>query len=180
MPGKHAPKSPVTFYVSLARAGAGVVGALGLVTVLALVAFGGRGNTKLPSAGSTPSAGAKHTPTASATPSPTSTPTVPTVGTPTASVRPNGVVTVSVLNGSQKSGLATKTANQVKAAGWKVARVGNYAPGAKKSVIYYQPGYEQEALALQAKFTSVTDIKPAISGIAGDVDLTMILGADYP
>jgi len=172
MPGKHAPKSPRSYYLSLGRAAAGVAGAIALVVVLAVVAFGNRGTkTAAPPPSSSPSA----TPSVSSPPLDSSTPTP----TPTPTVRAPSTITVSILNGTSRGGLASRTRPQIAAAGYKVIRVGN-ASNAAKSTIFYAPGYAAEASALQRRFPAFTVIKPADSSVPGGVNLTLVLGSDYP
>jgi len=170
MPGKHAPKSPLSFFLSLGRAAAGVAGAIALVVVLAVVAFGNRGDKKAESGG-VPSNG---------TPLPTITVSPLTISpTPSPSIRAPSTVTITVLNGAGRSGLAGRTRTQVIAAGWKVVKIGNAAIN-KKSTIFYESGFEKEALALQEKFPGFTVVKPADNSIAPGANLTLVLGSDYP
>jgi LytR cell envelope-related transcriptional attenuator len=170
MPGRHAPKSPLSFYVSLGRAAAGVVGAVALVAVLAVVAFGNRGAKKPDATGGVPG-----TPAASVVSSPSVSPSP----TPSSSVRAASSVTVVVLNGAGRPGLAGKTKPKVAAEGYKVLKIGN-ARATKVSTIFYEPGYREEALALQQAFPGFTQVKPADNSIAPGANLTLVLGADYP
>jgi hypothetical protein len=75
--------------------------------------------------------------------------------------------------------LASRTRPQIAAAGYKVVRVGN-ASNTAKSTIFYAAGYAAEAQALQERFPAFTVIKLADASIAGGVNLTLVLGADYP
>jgi hypothetical protein len=172
MPGKHAPKSSFSFYLSLARAAGGVVGAIVLVAVLTVVAFGGRDEktSKAPLAQGT------RTPTVK-TLAPSPTPLV--VPSPTPTIRAPSRVTVSVLNGTGRSGLAARTAAQVRDLGYKVKNVDN-ATATQVSTIYYQPAFEAEARALQEHFPQFTQVKPAGDTISRDAMLTMVIGKDYP
>ena len=172
MSGKHAPKSPLSFYFSVGRAAGGVVGAIALVVVLTVVAFGGRSekSPKAPVAGSTTQAAVR-------TQSPSPTPSAE--ASPTPDARAPSQVTVAVLNGTGRPGLAGNTATKVKSAGYKVKRIDNAAT-AKVSTIYYQPAFEAEARALQERFPAFTQIKPAGNNVPSDVMLTMVIGKDYP
>lgn len=176
MPGKHAPRSPWSFYFSLGRAAGGVIGVVLLVVVLAVVAFGGRGQPKKDVATTkspTPKA------TASALPSPTVSPTA----SPVPAVRAPSAVTVNVLNGNGRTGLASRTGDKIEAAGWNVKDTGNTGRLASVSTIYYQAGFEKEALALQKVFPSFTVVKPATeatSDIKISTMLTCVLGSDWP
>jgi hypothetical protein len=172
MPGKHAPSSPVSFYFSLARAAGGVVGAIVLVVVLTVVAFGGRSDR-------TPKAPVATGTAPARTPSPSPVPTPSVVPSPTPGIRTPSQTTLAVLNGSGRTGLARRTANQAEAAGYEVKKVDN-AQSTKISTIYYQPAFEAEARALQKRFPGFTQVKPATSSVPSDVMLTMVIGADYP
>lgn len=169
MPGKHAPKSPVSFYLSLSRAGAGVLGAIAIVTMLAVVAFGGGGDKKPdpgPELSTAPSPTVSASPPASATPSPS----------PLA--RPRSQVRVSVLNANARAGLAGKVSRQVLALGWNVVNVGNASQLVQTSAIFYKPGFEAEARQLQKQFPGFTRVEPSPEKYSAS--LTMLLGKDYP
>jgi hypothetical protein len=176
MPGKHAPSSPWSFYLSLARAAGGVIAVVLLVVVLAVVAFGGRG----------PSKDQKRL-VASLTPSPTAAPTLLASESPTASptpeIRAPRDVNVKVLNGNGRTGLASRVGAQMTAAGWNVVSTTNAGRPQKISTIYYQPGFDKEALALQHRYPSFTQVKPASdapSEVKVDQNLVAVLGADWP
>lgn len=172
MPGKHAPPSPASFYLSVAKAAGKALAAVAVVVVLAIVALGGRGKPpeQKQLAGATPG------PSISSVPLDSPSPTV----SPSPTLRAPAHITVAVLNGTKRSGLAGRTGTQITAAGYKVVRVGNAGKPAAKSTVYFQPGFELEALALRDRFRGFADVKTAPSTIAGDVDITLVIGADYP
>ncbi|TML79799.1 MAG: hypothetical protein E6G04_04570 [Actinobacteria bacterium] len=85
MPGKHAPESPGSFYLSVARAVGGALVVLGVVAVIAVAATGSGG--KKPTAqNSTPPPTVSIRPTLSSTPSTTVTPTTTATATNLASI----------------------------------------------------------------------------------------------
>jgi hypothetical protein len=86
---------------------------------------------------------------------------------------------VSILNGTGRSGLASRTRPQIAAAGYRVLRVGNHANLAK-STIFYSSGYAAEAAALQQRFPAFTLVAPNDGTIPSGVAVTLVLGADYP
>lgn len=172
MAGNHAPASPWSFYLSLGRAVAGALAAVGLIVALTLVATGrGTPATRGPGAATSPS----PTPTPTATPGAATTP-APEV-TPT--VLPADRVTVAVLNGTSRSRLAARTAARVRAAGYAVTTVGNAARIAK-STIFYRADSRAEAEAFQRSFPQFTVLKEAPSGLATNAILTAVIGADFP
>src|SRR5687767_4064244 len=136
MPGKHAPRSPVSFYLSLARAAAGVGGALALVVMLTLVAFGNKDAKKEADTGPVISTGS---PVATQTATPSLGPKLSP--SPSASTRPRSQVRVSVLNAAARAGLAGKVSREASALGWNVANVGNASELTETSTIFYKPGY---------------------------------------
>jgi len=174
MPGKHAPDSPRSFYVSLGKAVGASAGAVALMVaaVLILLGRGGSHPTGSPAIDTTrPSASTTTTPRPRATrtpsPSPNATPSVMAVSD----------VTVHVQNGTNRSGLARKTADQIKAQGYKVVRVDN-APALAKSTIYYATGHRAEALAFQKAFPDFTVLRQRDN--PGGELLRAVIGADWP
>jgi hypothetical protein len=74
VPGKHAPESPASFYLSVARAVGGALVVLGVVAVIAIAATGGGGRQPAAQTTTPPPTVSTH-PTVSSTPSTTVTPT---------------------------------------------------------------------------------------------------------
>jgi LytR cell envelope-related transcriptional attenuator len=170
VPGKHAPESPASFYLSVARAAAGALIVLGVVAVIAVAATGS-GGKKPNTQGSTPP------PTVSTSPSPTSTPSTTTTPTPTRSSAAK--VTVNVFNGTARNGLARALADNLAKAGYVVKRVETYTPHQTNTAIYYQPGDKAEAQALLTAHPELKQILPATSATPTNAILTIILGSDY-
>ena len=171
MPGKHAPESSASFLLSLGRSVGGALAAVGVMVALVLVLLNrGGGDSSLGS----PAIDAPS-PTVSRTASPSPTPTTPTAS-PSANVLAPSRVTVAVLNSTNRSGLAARTADEIKAAGYKIAQVGNTASLAK-STIFYRPGRKEEALALQEAFPAFTVVR---QGTASQTEfLRVVIGADF-
>jgi len=170
MPGKHAPESSASFLYSLARSVGGALAAVGVMVVLVVALLNRGGDEPLGSPAISPRPSSSRT--TSPTPSPsTSTPT------PTPTVLAPANVTVSVLNGTSRHGLASQTANEIKAEGYKVSTVGNTAAIAH-STIFYRPGHKAEALAFQQRFSQFSVVRQG--GSSQDEMLRVVIGADYP
>lgn len=176
MPGKHAPASSKSFFLSLGAAVGGMLGALALVLALVLVALNAGGDNKRP-VGS-PAVSGSPTPTRTTSPSPTATAT--TTASPAQTLLPPSRVSLSVLNGTQRTGLAARFKSDAQKAGYPVTRTGNAPKPFAKSTIYYRPGAEEEALAFQKRFNQFTVIAALPAGYPSDVLLTVVLGADFP
>jgi len=176
MPGKHAPDSPRSYYVSLARAIGAAIGAIGLMVaaVLVLLSRGG-GSEQAGSPAITPRASVS-------TRAPSSRPAVSPSPSPTPSSTPSTLapsrVTVHVQNGTSRTGLASRTADKIRAKGYHVVQVDNLPTHLPKSTIFYRPGSQDEALAFQQAFPAFTVLKQAS---AGQTELLrVVVGSDYP
>jgi hypothetical protein len=170
MPGKHAPQSSKSFLLSLAAAAGGALAALGLVIGVVLVAVNSGGD-KAPAAGNP-----VVSPSPSSAPSVSPTPTTVEQGIP---VLPPARVSLAVLNGTPRAGLAKKFKDRAAKEGYPVLRIGNAKPTAK-STIFYRADARNEALQLQRTFGELTVLAEVPSDLASDVLLTVVLGADYP
>ncbi len=168
MPGKHAPESSASFLLSLSRAVGGALAAVAVMTIL-VVALLNRGSDA-----------ESQGPTVSPPPPPTvSTSPRPQASTPAATpaVLAPSKVTVQVLNGTQRVGLAARTADDIQKAGYKLAGTGNGA-ATQKSAIFYRKGRGAEAAAFQQLFPGFTVLKQAPASQA--TILKVVLGADWP
>jgi LytR cell envelope-related transcriptional attenuator len=172
MPGKHAPGSSKSFYLSVGASVGGALAALGLVLALVLVALNAGGDDK--------KAGSPAVSTPPTTKSPSVKPTASVSSTPASTVLPANRVTTAVLNGTKRTGLAGKFADQARKAGYPVLRTGNAPADFAKSTIYYRPDAQDEALAFQKRFPRFTVIAPLPPNYPSDVLLTNVLGADFP
>jgi LytR cell envelope-related transcriptional attenuator len=176
MPGKHAPDSPRSFYVSLGRALGAALGAVGLMVAAVLVLLsrgGGAGSEQAGSPVISPRASVS-----TSTPRSTRSPTLSPSPTASPTVLAPRQVTVHVQNGTSHQGLASKTADKIRAKGYKVTAVDNAPAHLAKSTIFYRPGREAEALAFQRAFPQFTVLKETTG--AQDAFLLVVLGGDYP
>jgi hypothetical protein len=159
---------------ALASSGLAVVAVLVLVGVLFLV-FGDRADI----------AGVTAKPDGPADPGLIPRPADSGSASPTASAPGNGTtptpsdVAVVVLNATDRKGLAARFADQLKAAGWKVAAVGNFRGNVPATTVYYPSGEQEAAQALDAQFAGVDRVRPAFSGIS-QTRLTVILTSEFP
>lgn len=144
---------------------------LGVVAVIAIAATGS--GSKKPSAQTT-----TPPPTVSAHPTVTNTPPKTTV-TPTATATTPTLagITVDVLNGTQRAGLATALSNKLKADGYTVKKVGNQATHQTQTTIYYKAGSKAAADALLAAHPELKRVAQAPT--SQTVTLTVVIGDDY-
>src|SRR5687767_588847 len=138
MPGKHAPESPRSYYVSLARALGAALGAVALMVVAVVILLSRGDGTEQagsPTVGS-PRASVSRSPAPRASSTPTASPTT----SPTSSTLAPAQVSVLVQNGTTRSGLAARTADKIRAEGYNVVDVNNAGARFAKSTIFYRPG----------------------------------------
>lgn len=108
-------------------------------------------------------------------PTTTTTTTAPPGGTTTTSPAPGPEksVPVRVYNNSTIKGLAAEAAEDLAAAGWTVAEVGNYSAGRiPTTTVYYTPGTAEEAAAralgeefgmrVEDRFDGIRDANPGV------------------
>ncbi|TMK83900.1 MAG: LytR family transcriptional regulator [Actinobacteria bacterium] len=173
MPGKHAPESPASFYLSVARAVGGALVVLGVVAVIAVAATGSGG--KKPNAQtSTPPPTASTGPSSSSAPSNTQVTPTPTTTAPNLSS-----ITVDVLNGTTRAGLASALANKLKSDGYTIKKVANQATHQTATTIYYKAGAKAAAEAMLAAHPELKRVAPATSSTPATVTLTVVIGDDY-
>ena len=171
MPGKHAPESPASFYLSVARAVGGALVVLGVVAVIAVAATGSGG--KKPNAQTS-------TPPASTAPSSSSAPSnTPVTPTPTATAPNLSSITVDVLNGTTRAGLASALANKLKSDGYTIKKVANQATHQTATTIYYKAGAKAAAEAMLAAHPELKRVAPATSSTPATVTLSVVIGDDY-
>lgn len=146
----------------------------GLILV-ALVVLGFLGLTKLfpqnTSLGVTPGS-------STSTQSPTASPSVSTSPSTSRKPRPKSQVTVLVLNGTTRQGLAALVNERLKSDGYKGKTPANYSPKVDTTIIYYQSDSLPEAQRLQRQRFQGSVLKPAPATLSSDIDLEVILGAD--
>jgi hypothetical protein len=173
MPGKHAPTSSKTFYISLGASILGAVAALGVVLGLVFVALNAGGDDS-----KTGSPAVTRPPSPAPTKS-TVKATASSTAAPVASVLPASRVSTAVLNGTKRNGLAGSFAADVRKAGYPVLRTTNAPREHAKSTIYYRAEAQDEALAFQQRFPRFTVIAPLPANYPSDVLLTVVVGADF-
>ena len=168
MPGKHAPESPGSFYLSVGRAAAGALVVLAIVAVIALAATG---TNKKPSASTSTPPVVSPTPTLSAS--------VTRSASPSATAAAAAKPTVDVFNGTARNGLARAFATTLTKEGYSVKTVATAAAHQKTTTIYYRPGEKDAAEALLAAHPELGKIAPATAATPTNAALTVILGDDY-
>lgn len=176
--GKHASRTPATFYRDLAIMIGGilVVGA-GVFFLLYLFADDpGTGPTTLPIAGETTSTEGETSTTSSGVTSTTLAATTTSTGVP---VRPPTEVTVQVLNSIGIDGAAGRLTSDLGAAGYQTITPDNYEPEQDPSRIWYREGFAAEASSL-LEFMPGATVEPIPDESIGEgADVVMVLGTGY-
>lgn len=104
-------------------------------------------------------------------------PTVPEGDTLPLLVPPNEI-TVRVLNGTDRSGVAARVAEMMTKMGYKVIEVGDFdSPSASTTAVRYPPGYEEAARTL-AYASGAELVGEDVGGVDTDV-LTLVIGSDF-
>jgi hypothetical protein len=120
--------------------------------------------------------GSETAPPGGSTTAPTTTTTPPagqTTTTTSPTPGPEKSVPVRVYNNSTIKGLAAEAAEDLAAAGWTVAEVGNYSAGRiPTTTVYYTPGTSEEAAAralgeefgmrVEDRFEGIRDANPGV------------------
>jgi hypothetical protein len=144
---------------------------LGVVAVIAVAATGS--NKKPTAKSSTP-------PVTTTTHPPTTAPsTLPATTTPTATASTAPKVTVNVLNGTTRTGIARALATKLSGEGYAVKTVATEPKHQAVTTIYYRPGQKAAADALLAAHPELGKVAAAISTTPTNAMLTVILGDDY-
>lgn len=178
VPGKHAPKSPGSFYASLARAGVIGAVALGLIVVIVAVTLGSNDTTATPGADrpSTP-VDATGTPTASVEPTDgTSLPPEETTS-PTPTGPPGARTVISVLNGTDRNGLAARIRAKILDAGYVKVTSAN-GKTTKRTIVYYRPGSQAVAEDLITLIPELRRAEPADEDTPKGA-VVIVLGSDF-
>lgn len=111
----------------------------------------------LPPVPAAPVAPAPVAPSAAAVPPPAAAPSP----APVRSV----VVPVTVLNNSNRTGLADRAARRFERGGWPVRLTGNFRGRIAVTTVYYDPGMEASARAFAADFGGIARVLPRFSGL---------------
>ncbi|MFP5225498.1 MAG: LytR C-terminal domain-containing protein [Actinomycetota bacterium] len=164
----------MSFYSSVARHIAGAVAVLAVVVLVVVLATSDDDGAGI--GASTPDA----SPTGSAGQEPTASPT-PTKDTQsTREPRARSEITIVVLNGTARSGLASRTKERLVAAGYTVVRIGNSEEPVDQTTVYFRPGALPEAELVLDDFPDlIRSEKDDGSRVGTDSLITIILGDDY-
>ncbi|MCW2609773.1 MAG: hypothetical protein QOC93_1095 [Actinomycetota bacterium] len=92
-------------------------------------------------------------------------------------VRPSAPVLV--LNNSTVSGLAARSADRVRNAGFAVTGVGNLHGRYETTTVFYRPGYAEQAWLLAGRLRGMQNVRPAPAGLPGATALTLAVTADF-
>ncbi len=104
--------------------------------------------------------------------------TAPSEPEPIAAPQPDSFTT-RILNGSGRTGAATKVEGQLTKLGFHITTVGTAVNAYEQSVIYYSAGHELQAKALQSAFGHA-DATIEQSQIASPADVLLVIGASAP
>lgn len=118
---------------------------------------------------------------ASASP-PAPIPARPASAAPGADATPSGtpaLTTLTVLNNSRITGLASQTADVLRDRGWAVATIGNYTGRVPVTTVFYPAGEEAVARALGSALPAVQQVLPRFDGLPGD-GLSLVVTQDFP
>jgi hypothetical protein len=115
------------------------------------------------------------------------TPTTPpaTVSPPSSNPSPSasrspqieGVV-VLVLNGTDRDGLAAEVTQTLEEEGYTTKQPDD-APNRQRTTIFYRENFQPEAQLMKEQFFHNALLKPAGPSVPEDVDLQLVLGADF-
>jgi hypothetical protein len=85
---------------------------------------------------------------------------------------------VGILNGTSVTGLAGRAQERLEDGGWSVPAVDTTSREIEATTVYFPPGLEESAEALQAQFPEIVRTAPTEPGLAQD-RLVVILAQDY-
>ncbi|MBK5307136.1 MAG: LytR C-terminal domain-containing protein [Frankiaceae bacterium] len=86
---------------------------------------------------------------------------------------------LTVLNNSNVTGLAKRSAARYQAAGWPIKLTGSFRGRIPVTTAYYPPEQQASALRLQREFPAIERVRPRFEGLPGS-GLTVVLTRDYP
>lgn len=177
MSGRHEPGSSRSFYFSVATAG------LRAVLVIAAVVLGVFVLSKAFPTGEAPTGGGVTVPTMTEEPQPTEEPTQePSPGPPAQTQpcpKPRGI-TVQVLNGTNTTGLAAATAEDLKGLGYKIPaeNVGNAQRNYTRTQIFFQQGFRRAAQCMRDEVFPTAKAERAPGNLDPNINLTVVVGED--
>lgn len=85
---------------------------------------------------------------------------------------------VGILNGTSVTGLAGRAQERFEDGGWTVPAIDTTSREIEATTVYYPPGLQESAEALQAQFPEIVRAAPTEPGLAQD-RLVVILAPDY-
>lgn len=85
---------------------------------------------------------------------------------------------LTVLNNSNRAGLAKRAAAGYAAAGWPIRITGSFRGRVSVTTVYYAPGQQASAVALQKAFPAIGRVRPRFVGLPGS-GLTVVLTRAY-
>ncbi|GAC1439923.1 MAG: hypothetical protein NVSMB55_02810 [Mycobacteriales bacterium] len=186
-PSTASPVSPLRAIAGAAVAVAGVLLGIGALLWATDAPNGAPTVTQAPTRGSALSApSAASSAISSPSPSPVASgagpaavalasPATTAAASPPAASKP----ALTVLNNSNRTGLAKRAAARYAAAGWPITLTGSFRGRVSESTVYYAPGQQPSALALQQAFPALTRVRPRFAGLPGS-GLTVVLVRTYP
>jgi hypothetical protein len=86
---------------------------------------------------------------------------------------------LTVLNNSNRQNLAARAAVRYSAAGWPIKLVGSFRGKIPVTTVYYAPGQQASAVALQKAFPAIARVRPRFATLPG-TGLTVVLTRTYP
>jgi len=93
-----------------------------------------------------------------------------------------GEISVSVLNGTETTGLAHRVSAQLQQSGYSQAAAlsGRPAGSGQSTVVEYVSGHrsDAEAVARSLGVTQVQAMEPSVTALAGSANVAVIVGAD--
>ena len=116
-------------------------------------------------------------PSPSPSPSPVVVPTAAVSAPPTVPAAPPKLA-LTVLNNSNRTGLADRAARRFQAGGWPITLTGNFTGRVSDTTVYYAPGQLESARLLQRSFAGLTRVRPRFEGLPGS-GLTVVLTRDF-
>ena len=120
----------------------------------------------------------ERTPATTSTPAPSSTSATPDAATSSAaasSTPAESLPRVDVLNQSAAGGSAAQTADQLRAAGWRIGRVDDFRGNVSETTIYFPPGLRPEARQLRGDLPGSLRLQPAFSTLkAGRLSVILV------
>ena len=104
--------------------------------------------------------------------------TTPATTAPPAGPRQVPGVIVQILNGTDESGLAGETKQQLEPFGYQVIEVGNANKTYKRTTLFYRPDSQAQAQQLITDFFPGAKLEEATNNLNPEVQVTIVVGVD--